>query len=80
MSTGHRYEAEWVGLRLVIEQRPNHFQAFVYDPGECEVLYRSADECRWGHLAVEFAASTRFGPQHDLKSEVIASMLMWEPV
>jgi hypothetical protein len=21
------------------EERPNHFPAFIYDPGECEVLY-----------------------------------------
>jgi hypothetical protein len=30
--------------------------------------------------AVEFVAITQFGPHHDLKPEVVAAMLMWEPV
>ena len=34
-----RYETEWEGMRLVIESRPEHFQVFVYNPDQCEVLY-----------------------------------------
>ncbi len=82
MGDGHRYETEWEGLRLVIEGRLEHYQAFVYDPGECEVLYTcermSFDAAKFA--AVEFVATTRFGPRHDLKPEVIAGMLVWEPV
>lgn len=82
MSDRAGYEAEWEGLRLVIEERPDHFQAFVYDPGECNVLYTAArmnlDAAKLA--AVEFVATTTFGPRHDLKPEVIAAMLVWEPV
>jgi len=39
MAEVERQETEWEGLRLVIEQRPHHWQGFVYDPDECEVLY-----------------------------------------
>jgi hypothetical protein len=77
-----RYETEWEGLRLVIEERPQHCQVFVYSLEECEVLYAaeriSLDSAKFA--AVEFAAVTRFGPQHDLKPEVVAAMLIWEPV
>jgi hypothetical protein len=39
MCDGQRYETEWDGLRIVIEERPKHFQVFIYDPGKCEVLH-----------------------------------------
>jgi hypothetical protein len=53
MSGGQRYESEWEGLRLVVEKRPTHFQVFIYDPGECEVLYT----CKRTNLdAAKFAA------------------------
>jgi len=81
MSGGQRYESEWEGLRLVIEKRPDHFQVFVYDPAECEVLYTceqmSLDAAEFA--AVNFAATARFGPGHDLKPQIIAAMLLWEP-
>jgi hypothetical protein len=82
MSGGQRYESEWEGLRLVIEKRPDHFQVFIYDPGESEVLYTceriSLDDAQIA--AVDFVATARFGPRHDLKPEIIAAMLVWEPV
>jgi hypothetical protein len=40
---GQVYETEWDGLRIVIEERPEHFQVFIYDPGECEVLYTPSE-------------------------------------
>ena len=80
MRDGQRYETEWEGLRIVIEVRPQHFQVFVYDPGECEVLYTaermSLDAAQFA--AVDFAATARFGPSHDLKPEIVAAMLVWQ--
>lgn len=38
MSDGQRYETKWEGMRLVIDARPQHWQAFVYDIETCEVL------------------------------------------
>ncbi len=80
MCDGQRYETEWYGLRIVIEERPTHFQVFSYDPGECEVLYTaermSLDVAKFA--AVDFVATARFGPSHDLKPEVVAEMLVWQ--
>ena len=80
MGDGPRYETEWYGLRIVIEERPKHFQVFIYDPGECEVLYTgermSVDAAKFA--AVDFVAAARFGPSHDLKVEVVAAMLVWQ--
>jgi hypothetical protein len=80
MDDGQRYETEWDGLRIVIEEHPNHFQVFVYDPGKCEVLYiaeqMSLDAAKFA--AVDFVASARFGPKHGLKPEIVAAMLVWE--
>ena len=82
MSDSQHLETEWEGLRLVIERRPQHYQVIVYSPEKCEVLYAaeriSLDSAKFA--AVEFVAMTRFGPQHDLKPEVVAAMLVWEPV
>src|SRR5262249_60249646 len=78
MSGGQRYESEGEGLRLVIEKRPDHFQVFVYDPAECEVLYTceqmSLDAPEFA--AVNFAATARFGPGHDLKPPIISAMFV----
>lgn len=56
---GHRYESEWEGLRLVVEKRTDHFQVFIYDPDECEVLYTcertTLDAAKFA--AVDFAAT-----------------------
>ncbi len=82
MAGGLRCETEWEGMRLVIQQRPDGFHVFVYDLTECEVLYDS----EWETLdaaqfaVVDFAATARFGLGHDLKPEIIAAMLVWEPV
>ena len=80
MINGQRYQTEWDGLRLIIEARSDHWIVFVYDPIRCEVLYtaermnpEAANSC-----AVEYAATNRFGPRHDLKPEVVAAMLFWD--
>ena len=77
-----RYEAKWEGLRLVVEACPEHWQAFVYDPAHCDTLYAaermSMESAKFA--AVEFVGVTRFGPKHNLKAEVIAEMLAWEPL
>ena len=81
MAEGERLETEWEGLRLVVEKRPDHWQAFVYDPDTCEVLYTAErttiDEAKFA--ALEFAAVHAFGPAHDLKLEILSQMLVWEP-
>ena len=75
-----RCETEWYGLRIVIEERAEHFQVFIYDPGKCEVLYtaeqKSLDAAKFA--AVDFVATARFGPKHGLKPEIVAAMLVWE--
>ena len=77
---GQRYVTEWYGLRIVIYERLNHYQVFIYDPGECEALYTaepmSLEAAKF--TAVDFIATTRFGPSHDLKPEILAAMLVWE--
>ena len=77
---GQRYVTEWYGLRIVIEERSKHVQVFIYDPGECEVLYTaermSLEAAKFA--AVDFIATARFGPSHDLKPEIVAAMLVWE--
>ena len=80
MSAKRRFEAEWEGLRLVIDECPDHWQVFVYDPAQCEVLYTaeriSLEAAKL--VAVEFAAPIRFGPSHVLKPEVLTKMLAWK--
>ena len=80
MGDGQRHETEWYGLRIVIDERPEHFQVFIFDPGECEVLYTaeriSLDAAK--STAVDFVATARFGPSHGLKPEIVATMLVWE--
>ena len=80
MGDGHGYETEWYGLRIVIEERPRHFQVFIYDPGECEVLYTaeriSLDAAKFA--AVDFVATARCGPNHDLRPGIVAAMLVWQ--
>ena len=75
MGGGQRYETEWEGMRLVVEERPDQFQVFIYDPAECEVLYtaayKSLDAAKFA--AVDFTATARFGPRHDLRPEIIAA-------
>ena len=80
MGDERRHESEWEGLRIVIEERPNHFQVFIYDPVECEVLYTaegmSLDAAKFA--AIDFVATARFGPRHGLKPEIVAAMLVWQ--
>src|SRR5436305_1064809 len=63
-----RWEANWMGLRLVVEERPGWFQAFVYDPVGCEVLLTGArmhlDSARFA--AADFVAVRRYGADHSL--------------
>jgi hypothetical protein len=80
MGDWQRYETEWYGLRIVIYERPKHFQVFIYDPGECEVLHTaermSLEAAKFA--AVDFVAAALFGPSHDLKPEIVAAMLVWQ--
>jgi hypothetical protein len=79
MGDGQRYETEWDGLRIAIEERPEHFQVFVYDPAKCEVLYTAErmnlDAAKFA--AVDFIATARFGPSHGLKPAIVSAMLVW---
>jgi hypothetical protein len=64
----------------VVEQRPDHWQVFIYDPKNCEVLY-AAERLRAdaGKIAaVEFALAHLHGPKNDLKPEEVSEMLVWE--
>jgi len=80
MGDWQRYETEWDGLRIVIEERPKYFQVFIYDPIKCEVLCTSErmslDAAKFA--AVDFVATARFGRSHGLKPEIVAAMLVWE--
>jgi hypothetical protein len=75
-----RYEANWEGLRLVVEQRPAHYQAFVTIRPKCEVLYTCGrlrlDLAQFA--VVEFAASIRFGLDHFLKIEIVGQTIAWQ--
>jgi hypothetical protein len=75
-----RLETEWERMRMVVEERFGHWQAFVYNPSSCEVLYTGSRMTMAAAqiAAVDFAAVRAFGAHHDLKLEVIAAMLVWE--
>jgi hypothetical protein len=81
MLDDERYQTEWERMRLVIEARPEHWQVFVYDIENCEVLHTaqrmSLDLAKYA--AVEFATAHFFGPRHDLEPEIIVDMLAWKP-
>lgn len=76
-----RYETEWEGLRLVVEDREDHFQVFVYDPERCEVIYTAPEASVEAAqiAAVDAAASRIFGENHDLNLGTISAMLVWDP-
>ncbi len=80
MCNGQRYETEWENLRLVIERRSEHWQAFVYDEEKCEILYAAerltAEAAKL--RALDFVLTHRYGPSHGLKPEVVAEMLVWK--
>jgi hypothetical protein len=80
MGDGLRYETEWEDLRLVVERYPEHWQAFVYDVQNCEVLYtaKRITAAAAQLTAVDFALAHQYGPRHDLVLEVVAEMLVWE--
>ena len=82
IAENQHHETEWEELRLVVEKRPDHWQAFVYDVENCEVLHTvdrpTADAAKLA--ALEFAAIHTFGPKHGLKLQVVMTMLIWEPV
>lgn len=82
MPDDQRYEAEWEGMRLVLERRADYWQLFVYDVENCEVLHFaeriSLDAAKYA--AVEFAAAHCFGPRHDLRPEIISAILVWDSV
>jgi hypothetical protein len=64
MGDGQRYETEWDGLRIVIEERPKHFQVFIYDPGKCEVLY-IAEQAQM----TAFRAPAQDAPHHHARTK-----------
>jgi hypothetical protein len=80
ITQGQRYETEWEDLRLVIERRSEHWQAFVYDEEKCEILYAAerltAEAAKL--RALDFVLTHRYGPSHGLKPEVVAEMLVWK--
>ena len=83
MSGGlQHYETEWEDFRLVVEERPDHWQAFVYDPRNCEVIHTVPCAALQAAklAALGFAATRVFGAAHGLKLEVISEMLVWELV
>lgn len=60
-------------MQLVVDARPEHWQAFVYELAKCEAVY-TAERMNISSAkfaAVDFAAMTRFGPGHDLKIDVV---------
>jgi hypothetical protein len=59
MAEGERHQTEWEGLRLVVEQHPEHWQLFIYDVEHCEVLYTAKRiSCEAAKIAaVEFAVA-----------------------
>ena len=80
MGTGSDTKPNGMKLRTVIEEPLDYFQVFIYDPAEYEVLYTaermSLDGAKFA--AVDFVATARLGPSHDLKPEIVAAMLVWE--
>jgi hypothetical protein len=70
---------DWDGLRIVIEERPEHLQVSSTIPAnaKCSAAERvSLHAAKFA--AVDFVATARFGPSHDLKPEIVAAMLVWE--
>jgi hypothetical protein len=65
--TGDRYETRWENLRLVLKQRQEYWQAFVYDVEQCEILYTaermSMESAKLA--AVDFAMAHWYGPKHN---------------
>jgi hypothetical protein len=80
MPKGERHQTEWEGLRLVVDQRPEYWQVFVYDVEHCEVLYTAQRiSCEAAKIAaVEFAVAELYSTDHDLKPQVVSQMLDWE--
>ncbi|HXS97481.1 MAG TPA: hypothetical protein VN736_22940 [Candidatus Limnocylindrales bacterium] len=82
MRERHKLEADFEGLRLVVASDTVHWQVFVYDVENCEVLHAcqriSIHAAK--HAAVEFAAAYRFGPRNDLEPDAISTRLAWETV
>ena len=78
-----RIEAEWEGLRLVVEQMPDSpgWQLFVYDVEGCEVLYTAKRISSHAAkvAAVEYAVAHLYTTDHDLNPELLSQMLVWEP-
>jgi hypothetical protein len=80
MAEGSRQQAEFERLRLVVEKRPDHWQLFVYDVENCEVLYTAERmNCESAKVAaVEFAVAHLYSTDHDLNPQVLSQMLVWE--
>jgi len=80
MDPGQKLQAKFESLRLVLEPHPDHWQAFVYDVENCEVLHTAQRSSIDGakYAAVEYAAAHLFGVRNDLEPDTIAAMLVWE--
>jgi hypothetical protein len=79
MAEGDRQETDFEQLRLVVEKRPAHWQLFVYDVENCEVLYTAERmNCESAKVAaVEFAVAHLYSTD-DLNPQVLSQMLVWE--
>jgi len=80
MTTQESQETYWEGLKLVVQPRPDHWQLFVYDLDNCEVLYTAERiNCEAAKIAaVEFAVAHLYSTDHDLKPELLSQMFVWE--
>lgn len=80
VSAEERYRTEWEGLRLVVQQYPDHWQFFVYDVENCEVIQTASrmDADGAKRAALEGAVIHLYGPKHDLNLSLLMQMLLWE--
>lgn len=80
ITQGHRYQAEWEKVRLVLEYRFQYWQIFVYDFEHCEVLHTAERPTLVAakFAACDFAVIYTFGTNYHLKAEVLVDLLLWE--
>ena len=75
-----QYETRLEELRLVVYDHSTHCEVFVYDQGNCEVIYAGqrikVDMAKYA--AVDFALGNRFGANHVLDTQLIMKRLSWE--
>jgi len=78
MSVGQRHQVQWRDFRLVVEERPNRYRAYVYSLNGSEPLYTaeqgSVNAAKFA--AVEFAIKNN-GCDRGLTPESLISQLSW---